>query len=85
MNSDEKMTNLKVELNSTFDLTDIGEPNKIVGIEITRRANGSIFISQKQYIESILKQEGMLNASPVKTPLDPKILLESNPEGEEGN
>ena len=85
MNSNEKITNLKVELNSMFDLTDIGESNKIVGIKITHCANSSIFISQKQYIKSILKREGMLNASPVKTPLDLKILLESNPEGEKGN
>jgi hypothetical protein len=79
------MTNLKTQLNSMFDLTDIGEPNKIIGIEITRKANNSIFICQHQYIESILKREGMMNASPVKTPLDLKTILEPNPEGEEGN
>ena len=83
--SDNLMTSLKINLNAIFNLTDIGEPNKIIRIEITRKANSSIFISQKHYIESILKREGMLNASPVKTPLDLKTVLESNPEGEEGN
>jgi hypothetical protein len=33
--SDEIMTNLKAELKLIFNLTNIGEPNKIVGIEIT--------------------------------------------------
>src|ERR1700724_1912104 len=79
------MTNLKAELKSIFDLTDIGEPNKIVGIEITHRGDSSIIIGQKNYIESILEREGMKNANPVKNPLDPKIILKPNPEGEEGD
>ena len=52
--SEQTMTNLKTELKSMFDLTDIGEPNKIVGIEINRR-DDSIIITQKNYIESILR------------------------------
>ena len=83
--SDKLMTSLKINLNAIFNLTDNGELNKIIGIKITCKAHSSIFISQKHYIESILKREGMLNASPVKIPLDLKTVLEPNPEGEEGN
>ena len=54
------MTFLKTNLNSIFNLTDIGKPNKIVGIEIMCKANSSIFISQKHYIESILKEKECL-------------------------
>ena len=79
------MTSLKTNLNAIFNLTDIGKLNKIVRIEITHKANSSIFISQKHYIESILKREGMFNASPVKTPLNLKTVFKPNPEGEEGN
>ena len=49
-----------------FELTDLGKPSKIVGIEITQHTD-SITISQKQYIESILHREGMENANPVST------------------
>jgi transposase InsO family protein len=82
--SDECMTKLKQDLNSVFELTDLGEPNKIVGIEITQTPD-SITISQKQYIESILRREGMENCNPVSTPLDPNIKLEPNPEGSTGD
>jgi len=64
--SNKQIINLKADLNSIFDLTDIGELNKMVGIEITWKLSGSIFISQKHYIESILKREGMLNTSSAK-------------------
>ena len=64
------MFNLKEELESMFEITDLGDPAKIVGIEITRTPD-SITIAQKQYILSILQQEGMQDANPVSTPLDP--------------
>jgi len=78
------MTHLKAELKLVFDLTNIGKPNKIIGIEITHWGD-SIIICQKNYIESILKQEGMSEAHPAKNPLDPKIILKPNPEGENGD
>jgi Reverse transcriptase (RNA-dependent DNA polymerase) len=78
------MTNLKNELESVFELTDLGGPSKIVGIEITQTLD-SITIIQKQYILTILQSEGMQNANPVFTPLDTNIKLEPNPEGSVGN
>ena len=35
-NSKDKMTKLKDELQGLFDITDLGEPSKLVGLEITR-------------------------------------------------
>ena len=78
------MIKLKEELQSMFELTDMGEPSKIVGIEITQHED-RIIISQAKYIESILRKEGMENANPVSTPLDPNVKLESNPEAAEPN
>ena len=43
---------------------DMGEPQKIIGIEITKNEN-SIMISQEKYIENILRREGLLDANPV--------------------
>jgi hypothetical protein len=78
-NSNAKMISLKSELQSMFELTDLGEPMKIVGIEISQQTD-SITISQKKYVENILQKEGMENVSPVSTPLDPNTKLEENPE-----
>ena len=65
-------------------MTDLGEPSKIIGIEISHDPQ-SITISQKLYIESILKQEGLDHANPVGMTLDPNVHLESNPKGNTGD
>jgi hypothetical protein len=78
------MVHLKSKLNSQFELMDMGAPNKIVGIEITQDSN-SVTIKQTKYIEIILKNNGLEDAHPVKTPLDPSIRLVKNPEGTEGD
>jgi len=76
------MNKMKLELKSIFDITDLGEPAKIVGIEIERdRTKGTIMISQKQYIESILQKEGLTDAHPVAVLMDPNIQLQPS-EGE---
>ena len=81
---DRLMQRMKDELHSLWEVTDIGEPTKIVGIEITRTED-SITISQTQYIEAILKREGMENANPVTMPMDPNMKLKPNPDGNEGS
>ena len=48
----------KSDLCTQWEVTDLGEPTKIIGIEVTQ-TNDSITISQKVYIESILKCEGL--------------------------
>ena len=59
---------------SEWQMTELGEPSKIVGIEITINDH-SITISQKRYIENILTKEGLEGANPVSMPLDPNIAL----------
>ena len=76
-NSKEQMVKLKDDLRGLFDITDLGEPNKLVGLEFTRdRERGTLTIRQTKYIESILERYGMHDANPVSTPLDPSIKLE---------
>jgi len=82
--SDSVMEHLAEDLESTFDVTDLGEPSKIVSIEITHRRN-SITISQPQYVDSILRKYGMQDANPVSTPLDPNVKLKPNTNEQEGN
>jgi hypothetical protein len=74
----------KANLEAEWELTDLGELVKIVGIEIALRDH-SIMISQRRYLESILCKEGMDNANTVGMPLDPNIVLEPNPDGDVGD
>lgn len=82
--SKELMMRIKSDIELEWEVTNLGEPAKIVGIEIMRGEN-SIMISQEKYIESVLKRQKMLNTNPVATPLDPNVPLEPNPEGNEGS
>ena len=45
------------QLRSEWDVTDLGEPTKIVGIEITR-GDKCVTISQKNYVREILNAKG---------------------------
>ncbi len=75
---------IKRELAGLFDVKDMGKPKKIIGIEIERdRDNGTISLSQQQYIDGILTRFGLHNASPVTTPLDPNVILRKRRVNEE--
>jgi len=52
------MNKMKADIKAEWEVTDLGEPSKIVGIKITI-GKDSIAISQSKYIESILKKEGL--------------------------
>jgi hypothetical protein len=47
-------------LSSRFDMKDLGEASFVLGIEIHReRSNGVLGLSQKAYLENVLKKYGM--------------------------
>lgn len=72
----ELMTKLKSQLQGMFEVTDLGDPSKIVGIELSRdRAAGTLTLTQTRYIEGVLEKYGMRDANAVKTPLDPGCKL----------
>ena len=75
---------MKNDLHSQWEVTDLSKPSKIIGIEITRSDDG-IMISQKRSVESILMRQGLKEANPVSIPLDPKVKIEPNPEGNKGD
>ncbi len=80
--SNQIMNEMKKDLHSQWEVTDLGEPSKIIGIKITRSDN-AITISQKRSVESILMRQGLEEANLVSTPLDLKVKIEPNPEGNE--
>jgi len=75
----------KRDILESFEVTDLGELNKMVGIEITwDHEHRKITITQTSYIEVILAKYGLQDACPVHTPLDANIKLEPG-EPEAGN
>ena len=81
---DELIEQTVAQLKAEWEITDLGEPVKIVGIEIAL-GDHSVTISQCWYLESILCKEHMDMANPVGMPLDPNIVLELNPDGNTGD
>ena len=66
----EEIEALKQMLNYEFDMKDLGHAKKILGMEITRdRRKGTMFLSQKKYLEKVLNTFGMSSCKPVITPL----------------
>lgn len=63
------------ELQKNFEIT-ISKVKYFVGLEITQNKNdGSIFISQENYIKNVVNRFGLEDANPVSTPGDPHVNL----------
>ena len=67
-------SNLLVEtkrmLSTYFDMKDLGEASYVLGIKILRdRVNGVLKLSQRTYIEKILKKFNMHNYSFTRAPI----------------
>src|SRR6185437_13688647 len=57
-------------LSSNFDMKDMGEASYVLGIEIQRDKNrGILGLSQKTYIENVLKRYGMHKSNPNSIPI----------------
>ena len=78
------MEHMKSSIESEWQATDLGEPSKIIGIEITRMPE-YLKISQGKYIDNLLRKEKMAEANPVGMPLDPNVKIGPNPEHNEPN
>ena len=77
----ELMKVVKTQLQSKFEMSDLGELKQIVGIEISRSKDGkTAFLSQKAYINKIVDKIGLANCNPVTTPLDHNSKLQKRKE-----
>jgi len=72
------MEHIKKSIEYEWQATDLGEPSKIIGIEVTIMP-GYLRISQGKYIENLLRKKNMAEANPVGMPLDPNIKIDPNP------
>ena len=67
---------LKVGLRKHVEVTDLGELHWMLGIEVRRdRAGGTVHLSQRSYIDSILRRFGFDDAKPISTPFDTQVRL----------
>ena len=58
--SKDEIKKLKTQLNQEFEMKDLGEAKKILGIEIYKdRPRGKVSLSQKQYLKKVLQQFGI--------------------------
>jgi len=60
------------------EITDLGELHWILGVEVKRvRENKQLLLSQRSYIDSILRRYGLDDLKPISTPMDPNVKLTS--------
>ena len=66
----------KNEIRKRVEITDMGDLHWILGIEVRRiREDRKILLSQRSYIDSILRRYGLDDLKPVFIPMDPNIKL----------
>lgn len=59
----------KTQFNNKFEIEDLGECKKIIGIELDHREDGSIAIHQRQFISDLLEKYNMQHCKTTRTPL----------------
>jgi hypothetical protein len=65
---------LKRALERTFNITDLREVKNLLGIEIQRLEDGSIFLYQTRYIKDTLRQFHMENSTLINTLIALKVV-----------
>ena len=71
-----KLAWLKGKLNAEFEMSDLGELKYGLGVEFVRdRKARTITMSQRHYIEEVLKRFNMEECKPIGTPLDVNVKL----------
>ena len=71
---------MKAELSKDFEMKDLGEAKKILGMEIARdRQRGILCLTQKRYLKKVLQRLGMSEKTKlVSTPLAPHFKLSAS-------
>ncbi|KAI3718291.1 hypothetical protein L6452_19155 [Arctium lappa] len=70
---------VKDQLNSEFNMKDLGAANRILGMEIIRdKKVRKLYLSQKGYVQKVLRRLNMSKAKSVNTPFTPHFKLSSS-------
>ena len=74
---------LKEQLSGEFEMKDMGKASRILGMDIARdRKKGTLILSQRKYIEKVLRTFGIQDAKAVVTPTSSQFKLQSLTEKE---
>ena len=71
------ITGLISSLSSVFALKDLGPLHHFLGIDVSTLQDGSLHLSQHQYIQSLLQRMHMLESHPQPTPMITNLKLYS--------
>ena len=71
---------VKDGLKREYGIKDLGEAKFILGIQVHRRENGGIFLSQRAYLEDVLLRLGHADGRTAPTPMQPNLQLAVAPE-----
>ncbi|KAK2447548.1 secreted RxLR effector protein [Trifolium repens] len=77
---------LKVKLNGEFEMKDLGNAKKILGMDIVRdRSKGVLFLSQHDYLKKVVERFRMSDSKVVNTPLGhhSKLSVKQCPQSED--
>ncbi|XP_062018984.1 uncharacterized mitochondrial protein AtMg00810-like [Rosa rugosa] len=64
-----EMNELQKYLSKEFEMKDLGQLKYFLGIEVARSKKG-ISLSQRKYVLDLLAETGMLDCSPIETPIE---------------
>jgi hypothetical protein len=74
--NDSKMLEIvKGKLRKEFEMKDLGELHYFLGIQVVRDKESGLMLSQKRYIEDVLKTYNMQDCKPASTPFDSSTKL----------
>ena len=69
---------LKEKISGEFEMKDMGKASRILGMDIIRdRKKGTLILSQRKYIEKVLRTFGMQDTKAVVTPTSSQFKLQS--------
>jgi hypothetical protein len=81
-NDENKLLQIKEELNQKFEMKDLGELHFFLGMEVERNCDERLLhINQIKYLKEILKRFRMEECQPIGVPFDPKMKLQKNANG----
>jgi hypothetical protein len=81
-NDQNKLLQMKEELSQKFEMKDLGELHFFLGMEVERNHDERLLrINQIKYLKEILKHFRMEECKPIGVPLDPKVKLQRNANG----
>uniref|UniRef100_A0A3Q7F6Z0 Reverse transcriptase Ty1/copia-type domain-containing protein n=1 Tax=Solanum lycopersicum TaxID=4081 RepID=A0A3Q7F6Z0_SOLLC len=72
-----EITKLKMYLDKTFKIKDLGRLHYFLGMEILDTARG-VLISQRKFVLDLLKEYECSNYTSLSSPLDPNVKLRAN-------